>query len=69
MTRLRLANFWLPVFELWLVTVIDRHSILDEEQRLFSAFTVSEYTGALHLFLRASVWAHLCICLPMELPC
>ena len=37
-------RFWWPSFELWLITVVDRHSILDEERHLFCIFMVSSPT-------------------------
>ena len=38
----QLQDIWWLVFALFLITIIDRHAILDPSQPLFNIFTVSE---------------------------
>jgi len=49
LTPSRLLDIWWLVFALFLITLIDRHSIIDPNQPLFNIFTVSEYGGCFYL--------------------
>ena len=47
LTPSRLLDIWWLVFALFLITIIDRHAIIDPNQPLFNIFTISEYWGSL----------------------